>query len=43
MSKKKLGLYEDALEDYKKALELDPNNEYARENIQDIQNQYGLI
>ncbi|MEI0446106.1 tetratricopeptide repeat protein, partial [Brachyspira intermedia] len=42
LTKENLGLYEDALKDYKKALKLDPNNECARENVKRIKEEYGL-
>ena len=40
--KKNAGLYKEALKDYKKALELDPNNEYAKSNIANLKKEHGL-
>ena len=37
VSKKNLGQYQEALKDYEKALELDPNNKLFRRNIKNIQ------
>ncbi|MEI0540621.1 tetratricopeptide repeat protein, partial [Brachyspira pulli] len=42
LTKENLGLYEEALKDYKKALKLDPNNEFARENVKRTKEEYGL-
>ena len=42
VSKENLEEYNEALKDYKKALELDPNYDIARENIKEIQDKYGL-
>ena len=33
---------EKVIKDYKKALKLDPNNEYAKENIKYLKDEYGL-
>ncbi|MEI0592785.1 tetratricopeptide repeat protein, partial [Brachyspira pilosicoli] len=40
--KKNAGLYKEALKDYKKALELDPDNEYAKSNIANLKKEHGL-
>ncbi|WP_157154453.1 tetratricopeptide repeat protein [Brachyspira murdochii] len=40
--KEQLGKYKDALKNYKKSLELNPNNNIVIENIKNIQDKYNL-